>query len=160
MSLPPQSPLLAQRIRRGLTLAVRRRARLIFSGGVPAGTAVTEAGQMLMHARTCHAEELDALRHSPFLEEGSAKRMRTPCAPWPSCGKPSPRPATSMWSPTSSTSCERARPFDARSTIPCRHSCAFGVLPCHPVACRADRRRNAAPSRAADQQHSRWTPSS
>ena len=72
MSLPPQSPLLAQRIRRGLTLAVRRRARLIFSGGVPAGTAVTEAGQMLEHARRCHAEELDALRHSPLLEEGSA----------------------------------------------------------------------------------------
>ena len=64
--------MLAQRIRRGLTLATRHRARLIFSGGVPAGKAVTEAGQMLKHARECHAEELDALRHSPLLEESSA----------------------------------------------------------------------------------------
>ena len=64
--------MLAQRIRRGLALATRHRARLIFSGGVPAGKAVTEAGQMLKHARECHAEELDALRHSPLLEERSA----------------------------------------------------------------------------------------
>ena len=53
-----QTALLEQRINDGLALAVRLKALLVFSGGVPAGSTINEAEAMLRYAQRCHARQL------------------------------------------------------------------------------------------------------
>ena len=66
-----QTALLEQRINDGLALAVRLKALLVFSGGVPAGSTINEAEAMLRYAQRCHARQLASLRQRPVLEPAS-----------------------------------------------------------------------------------------
>ena len=52
-------------------LAVRLKALLVFSGGVPAGSTINEAEAMLRYAQRCHARQLASLRQRPVLEPAS-----------------------------------------------------------------------------------------
>lgn len=49
---------------------MRHKALVLFSGGMPAGGTITEAGAMLRYARRCHAHQLASLRR-PLLEDTS-----------------------------------------------------------------------------------------
>ena len=63
-----QTALLEQRISDGLALAVHHKALLVFSGGYPVGSTISEASAMLAHAQRCHARQLASLRRPPILE--------------------------------------------------------------------------------------------